>query len=575
MAEAVYVGREDEEAISYLLGCCFPQFVPKLMENQINNSCVIFKDILSRVFRIHEFITVFIEDGYVDRIYRDCYYSHYSGKHIEYSRDCRRVFLFSNDCRDAISDYNENELNQNFIGSVVIKPLAVGAIGRTLICPKYLFDDSEKKDTYIRTAQYSVHLRGMKLTVNAFPYSMQDSETLTCAETTLLNIFDYYSKKYPDYKFVMPSDIFFAAKANGYERALPSTGMTYTLMSKIITSFGFYPRLYMKDDLQSALTGDEELLRILSYYVESAIPVAVGIHQEKDRYNHSIVCIGHGKNNVNKMMHKLQRITVNDSEPDDDSMIPAPRRLFIADCANSMEEFIMMDDNYSPYHKYTVTREKQPNDMLSEDIITLNGSQILCLAVPLCKRMYLEAQSARNIVIEALQEDKFSFDKQYKMCFGKEIGTESNPIIMRFFMASSRTFKRQRILCLSDDDISKMLYSVVSLPQFVWVCELYDLTHYQDTKQPIGEIVLDATATAPPIKSTPIDSILLVNYPGKNYIHFRSKVPNEFVESILEDMIVDYDNPNEDNSLFILDEVKLESFKMFDGNLKCTDKLHN
>lgn len=564
MAEAFYVNRGDEDALIYLIGQCFPQFQSKLEENQFNNSCIILKDILLRIFTLHESITAFIEDGYVDRIYRDCYYNHYSGKHIEYSRDCHRVFIFADDCREAISDYNEKILNKKFIGSMVIKPLSVGAIGRTLICPQYLFDVSSRKDTYIRMASYSVHLRGMKLNVNAFPFSMQDSETLTCTETTLLNIFDYYSVKYPDYKFVLPSDIFFATKSNGYERALPSTGMTYRLMSKIMTNFGFYPRLYIRDESNSALNGDEELLRILSYYVESAIPVAVGIHQEKDRYNHSIVCIGHGKNNTEKMLQKLQRISVNDSLINDEPDSSIPKKLFIADSANSIEEFIMMDDNFSPYHRYYVKKEKVKNDLLADDRITLNGSQILCLAVPLCKRMYLEAKDARNIVIETLQEAKFSFDEQYFKCFEKEIGTESNPIIMRFFLASSRSFKRQRILCLHDDDLSKQLYSAVPLPQFVWVCELYDITYYQDKKQPIGEIILDATATAT-TKST--DSVLLVNYPGKYYIHFRSTPPDDFIDYILTEMSVQYSNPYIENSIFIIDEVKLDSFKMFDKNL--------
>lgn len=454
MTEIFHIHRDNENDRVYLLDKCFPQFQSAIRKNEFNNSCKLLLDILERVFLIYESITVYLEDGYVDRIYRDCYYSHYSGKHTEYPRNCSRLFIFANDCSEEIINYNEAELNKNFIGSMVIKPLSVGAIGRTLICPKYLFDGLVQNDIFIRTAPYSVHLCGMKLTVNAFPFSMQDSETLTCAETSLLNIFDYFSAKYSDYKFVLPSDIFFAAKSNGYERALPSTGMTYKLMSKLMTNFGFYPRLYIKDEFNSALNGDEELLRILSYYVESAIPVAVGIHQEKDRFNHSIVCIGHGKNNIEKMLHSLQRISVVDSLNDNQDFESTTKKLFIADTANSTEEFIMMDDNNSPYHKYCVEKEKSENDLLADYKITLNGSQILCLAVPLCERMYLEAKDARNIIIEILQEEKFSFDEQYFKIFGNEIGTESNPIILRFFLASSRTFKRQRILCLNEQTLS-------------------------------------------------------------------------------------------------------------------------
>ncbi|MDO5151660.1 MAG: hypothetical protein Q4D76_20105, partial [Oscillospiraceae bacterium] len=137
---------------------------------------------------------------------------------------------------------------------------------------------------------------------------------------------------------------------------------------------------------------------------------------------------------------------------------------------------------------------------------------------------------------------------------------------MRFFMASSRTFKRQRILSLTDEDISKQLYSIISFPQFVWVCELYDLDYYENKKQPIGEIVLDATATA---TTKSVDSIILVNYPGKYYIHFRSKVPDNLIELIFENVTVEDNTFNNHNSIFIIDEEnKIDSFNMFDENLR-------
>lgn len=36
---------------------------------------------------------------------------------------------------------------------------------------------------------------------------MQDGETTTCAEVTILNLMDYFGKKYCEYRSILPSDI--------------------------------------------------------------------------------------------------------------------------------------------------------------------------------------------------------------------------------------------------------------------------------------------------------------------------------------------------------------------------------
>lgn len=559
MDEIIIVNSMDEESKNYLCYQVLTQFQADLDNDNYNKSFSILSDIISRILKTNTIITAFIEEGYVDRIYRDCYYNHFSGKHSEYSRYCKRVFLFNDDCSDYIGCYNEKVLSQSFIGCFVVKPIKVGAIGRTLINPKYLFNVAEHSLIYIRTSKYTVHLRGMKLEVNAFPFSMQDSETLTCAETSLLNIFDYYSNQYSDYRFVLPSDIFNAAKSNGYERNLPSAGMSFMLMSRIMIEFGFYPRLYLKD----AIKNDEELIRILSYYIESAIPVALGI-RGKDYFNHSVVCIGHGRNNTKNMLKKLHRISANDSINDSSST----KAIFVADSANSIDELIVMDDNISPYSIYRVSRNKK--DILSYEDIRLNDSRILCLAVPLYKRMYLEAKDARSICMELLKEDQFSFNKQYYNLFAKEIGTKENPIVMRIFLASTRTFKRHRMLAFNENDFCRRLYSVTPFPQFIWVCELYDVEHYQNRKRPIGEIVLDATSTA---TTTPFDSVIMMNYPGKYFTKRCDGENIDIVDWIIDSSEKEIECQNSGKSnIFILDE-KLDNFTMFTGNLCEISKL--
>ncbi len=163
METEIYVfDKENSDSVYY--------FCRSILYDYSNNSQLncseILKNIILNIFKSQEIVTVAIEYNYVDKIYRDCYYTHFSGKHFEYSRYCKRVFLFSGDCYDYIEEYNEKKLQEKFIGCFVIKPLKVGAIGRTLINPKYMFGNCEAKNIYVRTSTYCVHFVGMRLFVN-------------------------------------------------------------------------------------------------------------------------------------------------------------------------------------------------------------------------------------------------------------------------------------------------------------------------------------------------------------------------------------------------------------------------
>lgn len=148
--------------------------------------------------------TVVLEDHYVDRVYRDSYYFHYSGKHFTYDRYCRRICIFDGELEKEFFESDEKELEKQFLGSLVIRPIPNRAIGRTLIHPKLFLS---KHPGFIRLMEYNITIYGKRLRVQAFPYSMQDGETTSCAEITILNLLDYYSQKYSEYHYMLPSTI--------------------------------------------------------------------------------------------------------------------------------------------------------------------------------------------------------------------------------------------------------------------------------------------------------------------------------------------------------------------------------
>lgn len=109
-------------------------------------------------------------------------------------------------------------------------------------------------------------------------------------------------------------------------------------------------------------------------------------------------------------------------------------------------------------------------------------------------------------------------------------GQEDNPLIVRIFLASSRTFLYERIRMLDKMDQKIMderyteVYQNLYCPRFVWVCELYTKDTFQeDEPRAIREMVLDATARRTGSMGG-LDSVVLIHYP--NYITYRDPNSN-------------------------------------------------
>jgi hypothetical protein len=227
---------------------------------RLENGCLIQKNSAS-------VRTVFLEGYYVDKEYRDSYYLYYSRKHSQYNRFSLRVSVFDGNIKNSILNYDIKRLNSCFIGCCVVRPLKIGTIGRTLVSPRYLLEEANEsgKKYLIRTTEYSVSPFGVPLHIEAFPYMMQNNETVTCAEVTLLNMLDYFSAQYNDYRYILPSDIHDAITQFSFERLLPSNGLHYEMLTKVLSTQGFAPKLYMSKQLHSTW----DIRRLLSRYVES------------------------------------------------------------------------------------------------------------------------------------------------------------------------------------------------------------------------------------------------------------------------------------------------------------------
>ncbi|HYQ57122.1 MAG TPA: hypothetical protein VEP89_07220, partial [Draconibacterium sp.] len=264
------------------------KFFPSSIEPSLNE--------LTQLLR--EDLNFYMEYPYVEKVYRDSFYNYYSTKHNSTIRNCARIAFFSKEVTE--SDFRDKDsflkIQENFLGYITIRPTLPNLIGKTMLSP---IAYRENRGIYCLT-KANVLINGVRLDIRAFPHSSQDGETITCAETTIWSVMEYFGLRYPDYRPVLPSKIISALSNYSYERQLPSRGLTSEQISFALREFGFGTRLYAlrsEDDPNGASEAypEIEFKRLLGYYIESGIPVIAAV--ENDTLGHALVVMG--RHNIN------------------------------------------------------------------------------------------------------------------------------------------------------------------------------------------------------------------------------------------------------------------------------------
>lgn len=421
-------------------------------------------------------LTIVCEYYYVDKVFRDSYYNYFSSKHFEIGKNCKRLSFFNREIQPEkfYNNYlDDNDLQSSFIGTMVLKPLEIGKIGRTLFDPKKLHINQ----CYVRTTRFDTVILGHALYIDAFPFSAQDTETMTCAETTVWNILEYYGTRYSEYKTILPSNMINKLELISQERNLPSRGLDYGTVSKLLKMFGFSPRIYAL----KAFLGDEiKYKNIFHYYVESGIPLAVGVSgkdSQGSEIGHSIVCIGHEK----------KKADVSSIDKNDIDGVP------YIDTASYSDKYVVMDDNQKPY-----TIES------FNDLTLYSDTKVDVFAVPLYKRIILEAGDAADIFYSVISDKYLGFNHMLSQISEKI--DDNNPVVVRIFLTSSRKYKSIRAKDTQNKSAA-YFYSNFIYPKFLWVAEISTHNAFNEEKV-YGEIILDATAS----RYNRANSIILIRY---------------------------------------------------------------
>ena len=145
------------------------------------------------------------------------------------------------------------------------------------------------------------------------------------------------------------------------------------------------------------------------------------------------------------------------------------------------------------------------------------------IAVPLHRRMFLDATDAASIVKSILHHKHYGID-----AWTEGFLKPQEDVIIRLFLTSSYSLKEFRINAMSDP-LAKEAYSIIPMPHFVWVCELYRMEDYKTLKA-FGEVVLDATFVSD--GGANYQGIILMRYPKVIVLRYPEDMSSFFPDTL-------------------------------------------
>ncbi|MCL2211255.1 MAG: hypothetical protein FWB95_04980 [Treponema sp.] len=396
--------------------------------------------------RLKDNIWFITERPYVDKHYRDTYYAFHSSKFYKIGRNCIRVHLFEGEVAENDLFDLTNALNERYRGFFIIRPLMHHILGRSLISPEAF----KTNNFFCCLTKGRVSLLGRNLSVYGFPHIAQDEETHTCAESALWCHIEYYGSKYPQYKSLLPSKIVKTLLDSPDHRILPSIGLTNNELTKCLNDNGFQCLIYDTDSGDNKKT----FFQLLKIYVESGIPLLLFISNKKEA--HAVLVIGHEKD---ESVHDVQSTWI--------------------DTSSIEKKMVFIDDNMPPYQMASLS---EPTDHYENE---MNDMEIVSFIVALPVHVYLVAEKAYDLMYTIFEDEQIGLQ------------TFNGKWISRLLLTGSQSFKN---FILNDDnnnimpdEIKQPLLSL-SLPKFIWMCELYKAENFNpDDGYCSGLLLIDPT----------------------------------------------------------------------------------
>ncbi|MBF0179080.1 MAG: hypothetical protein HQM03_03520 [Magnetococcales bacterium] len=255
--------------------------------------------------------TLIVESHYIDRHYMDEFATYYARKRIAPPNHCRRLHAFSTELDDAGFEHRlrtaatgatalesvQKELNDGYLGFIVVRPVANVPIGRTVLRP--LQDESARH--FPTGVVHIVHLAGLRLSVHGLAFQQQDRAVAACASTAVWSALQSVARRdgghAPTTSAITEAAVRHLLPAG---RPYPSDGLTREQISESLRAFRFPPVLFQFADSP----GKFKLL--LNIYLRSRIPVIIALCQDdEDNRGHAVTVAGYEEQESVQGVHEV------------------------------------------------------------------------------------------------------------------------------------------------------------------------------------------------------------------------------------------------------------------------------
>ncbi|MCX5675180.1 MAG: hypothetical protein NTX87_09235 [Planctomycetota bacterium] len=456
-------------------------------------------------------LTAVVEREYVDADFLHDYGEFYCRAFSPPPSKCGRLHLFS--CAGIGREHllSLADFQNSYLGYVVVRPTGSTAVGRTCLKCRPMTSDRE----YLLCEHpFPVHINGSTLTVQAFPFITQDTNTFVCAGAAMW-VQAYYMHERFHFPRFYPAQI--TREAMRYSVAgNVRTGLSFAQMGTALRDMGYNPHVYtyLLDGLPTE--AKERALRraVLTGHatVESRLPCIFGIDFRDPSSTtlssgHAITAIGHSFEQPDAS--RVSRFLA-PGQPDD----AFSGALFNGDWVSW---FVVHDDQDVPYGRLW-TWDKPP-EAPERQFCLAKDIRSLVILIPMPREVALEfhhavmwarkAFSWWKYCVEQVLLDRAKFRANWPG-YG-EVSEEwriapDADVVWRVYLEPSEDYKVRVMSTTMHEDFKKALQAM-TFPRYVWVAEMASrsrLNAPKEVKRTVkGEVVLDATSnpsvTFPPI----------------------------------------------------------------------------
>ena len=439
-------------------------------------------------------ISALLESRYIDRDYSSDYLRFYAQTFYAYDRHCQRIHFFACDIREVLDEESwlekhgalQQTSNSSYCGFVVIRPLPSATIGRTVLRADGPSGKGLESTVTCRSVAQA-HLLGADLDVVGTYFMQQDSRVGACAQVAIWTGARHMHQRYK-HNWLSVADITRLAAPNTSQEStsLPagSDFLTSERMIRAINEMGFQPLCFIgKNSGHSVLP-----------YVESGLPVILGLKPNDTTLGHAITVIG--------------RVFSRQDNPTNRAI-------------NYVSGFIVHDDQSGPYMQLPMNEQAVDDSRFDKDqfikydygdrSIYLTVSDHVVFAIALMPiRVFSTAEAAERTAENRINDTIKSMPKILSTISQEvdELDTlhsdelisafKSNKLVLRTYLTSASGYRRHIATSTACDDLKDEILRI-NLPHFTWITEISTIDSYNQASRGMrriyGHTVLDATST--------------------------------------------------------------------------------